>query len=80
MPECRVCGKEIVFATPVDEQGAPRTKKDGTPIKVPLERCAHIYTLFESPTGQHEAKQERGFYVSHFLTCTDPSRFSKKGR
>ncbi len=61
---CRACGKELLFAE------GPNGKA------IPLDLSAPVYRVLDNGTCVREA----GCYVTHFASCTDPSRFSKGGK
>lgn len=66
MQKCRGCGKEIVFADLVDDQGIFIGKS------VPLDPKPPVYEINSDGT----AERRRGAMVSHFATCTEANRFS----
>lgn len=65
---CKACKKEITWA---------KTEKGAT---IPLDRVKPIYRVEEGEGGFPKAVKVEGAYISHFATCTDPGRFSGKGR
>ena len=61
---CRACGRELVFAT------WPGGKL------IPLSHIANVYVL----NGDGAAEPVMATYekfISHFVDCSDPTRFSK---
>lgn len=73
---CRSCGAYIVWA--VD---------DTTGAKLPLDaRCVRTYDAETTETGRVSAAplleggKPRLSFVSHFVTCRKPDRFSGRGR
>lgn len=66
--KCKECGVSISFVE--GESGKA----------IPLQRIRNVYGITQ--LGKPKAKpirppNENGFWVSHFETCTNPSRFSK---
>lgn len=66
--ECKGCGREIVFARNMDSTAL-----------VPLELAKHLYREIagevEGDMMVEKIKDEE-IYLSHFLTCKTPQRFS----
>lgn len=67
--ECKGCGKKIIYARIV--------KQDGTPGIIPLDSSAPCYKLRMDDTGAMEGAREYMSFVSHFSTCSDANKFSK---
>lgn len=74
MAKCAACGREIRFA---------RNPDSGKSLCLD----AHPMTLYEVAPGadgrddiaiKFDAKN-RAFYLSHFVTCPHPERFSRRG-
>jgi hypothetical protein len=67
---CKGCGRKVVFA--VDEEGAHAV----------LRRGLADVRVREAPVGSNavpRCERSRQSYVSHFVTCPQRERFSKKG-
>ena len=67
---CRGCGRKVVFA--VDEKGHMQC----------LDAVSPTYEVREAPAGSNavpRCERSRSSYVSHFVTCPERERFSKKG-
>ena len=65
---CEACGVKIVFA------------KGASGRAIPLQRIRNIYQLSESGDAVKVSEFSDATYVSHFETCTNPGRFSRKGK
>lgn len=66
---CKACGAELLFA-----QG-PR----GIPVPLDVASRQHIYELADAIEGLVALKAfDQELYVSHFLTCSSPNRFTRK--
>lgn len=71
-PECRYCGKPVVWAA--------ITKEDGEPGRVPLDPKPPVYLVTKDGVGRRVAQGREGekrVLVSHFATCT---RIPAKGQ
>ena len=60
--KCKECGATLVFAE----------SPNGRPL--PLQRIRNVYGV---ENGKATVLISRVVYVSHFETCTNPSRFSR---
>lgn len=71
-----------MFAPVIDADGKPVLDDKGRPKTVPLDMVAPVFEVVEcSETGAVVgAVRAYGSFVSHFATCTDPNRFSRKRR
>lgn len=59
---CRACNRPIIFAS------------DPSGRLIPLDAGPPVYVLLDGD----KCERARGYYVSHFATCSDPSRFSSE--
>lgn len=74
---CRECGRQMRWAR------SPGGRK------IPLSRVTQVYVVAPASDGVDEAIPLRTLatnvgnadvYVSHFVNCTNPGRFSKRGK
>jgi hypothetical protein len=59
---CKACGRNIWWG---------QTKQGG---RIPLSKVSTVYTEQDGVAHPIAASQ---LYISHFVDCTDPARFSK---
>jgi len=64
---CKACGRELVFAT------GPGGKA------IPLSRVANVYVIAADGSAEAVMVGEEK-WISHFVDCSDPARFSKGKR
>lgn len=62
---CKACGCPLMFVK--GEKGK----------LIPLDKRTVVYEIRPDMVGEEVAVPIAERYVSHFATCTDPSRFSK---
>lgn len=66
MKRCEACGREIEF------------RKSPSGKMMPVHRVKAIYVPVPGGDGElRRVEISNPVYVSHFETCTDPSRFSR---
>ncbi len=63
---CKACGRTIWIVR----------GPNGKAVPLDMESTNHVYEVSTSAENGSYAVKGTG-YVSHFLTCTDPNRFSK---
>lgn len=64
--DCEACGIPIAFA--VGPQGR----------YIPLDMAAPCYELYLGAEGERRCREAPHVHVSHFKTCSDPGRFSRR--
>lgn len=70
MSTCRGCGRPLVWG--VDPESGAR---------IPLDPRPPVYRVIrEDASGDRLLKRDREAMVSHFATCPEASRFSKKAK
>ena len=68
MNRCSGCGRTIIWGVDPDGQ------------KIPLDASAPCYKVRGFVGDVPQIERDRAVLVSHFVTCTMASKFTKKGR
>ncbi|MCB9919688.1 MAG: hypothetical protein H6832_14895 [Planctomycetes bacterium] len=68
---CKSCGKAIYWIT--------TPGKDGGLVRIPLDAVAPVYAITDVDGEPVLGARAENAYVSHFSTCPNASKHSKRG-